>query len=155
MAFWEKKSSLVILRWLENLKWTSSMTFHQEKFIEQTTVMYFQFDLKSFNVKKFSHANCKKSLITRLIISFFSLSGAHCLKHGIKVHLLLMLAQCIWQLSRPLQRAVERFFFKWRNLVQFREKKRKKKKSILPPCNVARVPKGYQGFSKVTKGWLP
>ena len=30
-------------------------------------------------------------------------------------------------------------------------------KSILPPCNVARVPKGYQGLLGVTKGyqWLP
>ena len=43
-----------------------------------------------------------------------------------------------------------------RHLVQFREKE-KEKKSILPPCNVARVPKGYQGWLRVTKGyqWLP
>ena len=43
-----------------------------------------------------------------------------------------------------------------RHLVQFREKK-EKEKSILPPCNVERVPKGYQGLLRVTKGyqWLP
>ena len=36
-----------------------------------------------------------------------------------------------------------------RHLVQFREKE--KKKSILPPCNVARVPKAYQGLPRLTK----
>ena len=43
-----------------------------------------------------------------------------------------------------------------RHLVQFCEKK-KKKESILPPCNVAWVPKGSQGILRVTNGyqWLP
>ena len=46
--------------------------------------------------------------------------------------------------------AISRFYP--RHLVQFCEKK-KKKKSILPPCNVSRVPKGSQGLLRVTKGY--